>query len=260
MIYKKYSILIGIWALAISASAQNPDMAQVKQGAYVPLYGTEGMSVKVNEFLIDTVPVTKAAYRDFLKANPKWKKSEIKGLFADKNYLRDWESDLDFGKGKENEPVTNVSWFAAKEYCKCQGKRLPTVDEWEYVGMADARTQDAREKESYNQFILSWYESPKKIGQTVGSTFRNYWGVYDIHGLVWEWTSDFNSILISSESRSSSTNPNLFCSAAAVGASDLMNYAAFMRYAFRSSIKGSYSGNNLGFRCAKDIEDGDKSS
>lgn len=253
LFYKNLIILIGIWAVAVSASAQNRDMAIIKDGSYLPLYGTEEMSVKVNSFMIDTIPVTKQAYREFLKANPQWKKSQVKGLFADKNYLRDWETDLDYGSGKDNEPVTNVSWFAAKEYCKCQGKRLPTVDEWEYVGMADARSEDAREKESYNQFILSWYEKPKEVGQTVGSTFKNYWGVYDLHGLVWEWTSDFNSVLLSSESRSGGTNPNLFCSAAAVGASDLMNYAAFMRYAFRSSVKGNYSGNNLGFRCAKDV-------
>ena len=255
MIYRNFIILIGIWAVAISASAQNPDMATIKEGSYVPLYGTDGMKVKVDGFLIDTIPVTKALYSEFVKANPKWKKSEVVGLFADKNYLNDWDTDLDYGSGKENEPVTNVSWFAAKAYCDVQGKRLPTVDEWEYVGMADARSEDAREKESYNQYILTWYEKPKEKGQTVGSTFKNYWGVYDIHGLVWEWTKDFNSVMVSSESRSGGTNPNLFCSAAAVGASDLMNYAAFMRYAFRSSVKGNYSGNNLGFRCAKDVKE-----
>ena len=73
-----------------------------------------------------------------------------------------------------------------------------------------------------------------------------------MHGLIWEWISDFNSVLIASESRNAGNDDNLFCSGAAVGATDLMNYAAFMRYSVRSRVKANYSLNNLDFRCAKD--------
>ena len=76
----------------------------------------------------------------------------------------------------------------------------------------------------------------------------------DLHGLVWEWTSDFNSVLISGESRKDvDKDSNLFCGSAAVGASDLMNYAAFMRYAIRGSLKARYNMSNLGFRCANTL-------
>jgi formylglycine-generating enzyme required for sulfatase activity len=58
------------------------------------------------------------------------------------------------------------------------------------------------------------------------------------------------------ESRSDlALDRNLFCAAGAVGATDLMNYAAFMRYAFRGSIKANYAMRNLGFRCAKDTKE-----
>lgn len=241
--------------MAFSASAQNIDMATISKGSYTPLYGRDSAQVKVDAFLIDVFPVTVSEYLQFLKENPKWRKSQVKGIFADKNYLNGWEGDLKPNPDtKGNEPITSISWFAAKEYCKCQGKRLPTLDEWEYVAMADSKRLDARRTESYNQYILDWYEQPKRKHTTIGSTFKNYWGVYDMHGLVWEWTQDFNSVMIASESRTGGNDNNLFCSAAAVGATDLMNYAAFMRYAFRSSLKGNYSVNNLGFRCAKDIE------
>ena len=59
-----------------------------------------------------------------------------------------------------------------------------------------------------------------------------------MHGLVWEWTFDFNSIFLSGESRKDKdTDKDLFCGSGSVNATDLMNYAAFMRYAFRASIK-----------------------
>ncbi len=255
MSFKKYIFLIGVWAIAISAVAQNPEMALIKQGTYTPLYGRDSSQIRVESFLMDTIPVTKEAYLEFLKKNPEWRKDNVKGLFADKNYLTDWKDALHLNvKASKKEPVSNVSWFAAKAYCKCQDKRLPTLDEWEYVAMADEKNADARKIETYNQYILDWYEQPKTTNQKVGSTFKNYWGVYDMHGLLWEWTQDFNSVLISSESRNGGNNNNLFCSAAAVGATDLMNYAAFMRYAFRSSVKGNYSVNNLGFRCAKNLK------
>ena len=99
-------------------------------------------------------------------------------------------------------------------------------------------------------------EDSKTFNNTIGSTFKNYWKVYDLHGLVWEWTLDFNSVLITGESRKDvDKDSNLFCGSAAVNATDLMNYAAFMRYAIRGSLKAKYSMKNLGFRCVQDLKE-----
>lgn len=237
------------------ANCQSDPMVAIKGGEFVPLYGTK-TEIPVKDFKMDVYPVTNEQFLKFVKEHPKWKRSQVKALFADENYLRTWKNDETLGEGQlPDSPVTNVSWYAAKNYCECQGKRLPTVDEWEYVAMADEKLPDARENESYNQFILGWYETPNTFENRIGKTFKNYWGVYDLHGLVWEWTLDFNSVLISGESRSDSTGENnLFCGAAAIGATDLMNYAAFMRYAFRGSMKANYSIKNLGFRCVQDVD------
>lgn len=234
---------------------QDKVMVPVKGGEFLPLYGN-GQRVKINDFLMDVYPVTNQQFLNFVKENSRWRRSQVKRLFADANYLNLWRGDLDFGeKILPDSPVTNVSWYAAKNYCECQGKRLPTVDEWEYAAMASKTLPDAREEESYNQFILSWYETPDTYDNKIGETFKNYWGIYDLHGLVWEWTLDFNSVMVSGESRKGSTGDNnLFCGGAAVGASDLMNYAAFMRYAFRGSMEANYSVKNLGFRCVKDLD------
>ncbi|GGX17783.1 formylglycine-generating enzyme family protein [Aquimarina muelleri] len=253
---KTVSIFILCSTLITNLFAQNHDMVTVKGGVYIPLYGVDSTAVKINSFLIDIYPVSNTDFSIFIQKHPKWKRNTVKRLFADENYLILWETDNTLGcELHPNAPITNVSWFAAKKYCECLGKRLPTVDEWEYAAMADEQTADARKKETYNQYILDWYETPKSFNNTIGSTFKNYWGIYDLHGLVWEWTMDFNSVLISGESRKDvDKDSNLFCGSAAVGASDLMNYAAFMRYAFRGSIKARYAIKNLGFRCAKDLK------
>ena len=253
-----FTILFIVLLLCINkvTYGQDNNMVLVNGGSFLPLYGVDSLKVKVNSFYMDVYPVTNKEYVVFLKKFPQWKRSNIKRLFADKNYQSTWRGDEDFGPNISSEAaVTNISWFAAKNYCECLGKRLPTVDEWEYAAMADENEPDARKNPAYNQYILEWYETRKSFNQKVGSTFKNYWGIYDLHGLVWEWTIDFNSVLISGESRKDvDKDSNLFCGSAAVGASDLMNYAAFMRYALRGSVKANYSIKNLGFRCVKDVK------
>ncbi len=254
----KYILRLAVCFIFISTpqAKSQSKMASIKGSTYIPLYGRDSLQVTVTDFLMDVYPVTNQEYLAFVSNNPKWKKSKVIRLFADENYLAKWQSDTEIKKEEHlNSPVTNISWFAAKCYCESQEKRLPTVDEWEYVAMANKTMPDARTLISYNTYILSWYEKPKSFKNKIGSTFKNYWGVYDLHGLVWEWTADFNSVLISGESRKDvDTDSDLFCGSAAIGATDLMNYAAFMRYAIRGSIKAKYTLNNLGFRCVKDLK------
>lgn len=247
-------LTICIFFLGISNMNCQSKMVPIKGGSYIPLYGRDSARVTIQDFLMDVYPVTNEDFLQFVKENPKWRKSKVIKLFADKSYLINWKNDTEIGeKVNLKSPVTNVSWFAAKCYCEQQGKRLPTVDEWEYVGMSNQKLSDARTLKTYNEYILSWYEKPRTFNNIIGSTFKNYWGVYDMHGLVWEWTSDFNSVLVSGESRKDVDNDsNLFCGSAAVGSTDLMNYAAFMRYATRGSLKAKYTMRNLGFRCVKD--------
>lgn len=126
------------------------------------------------------------------------------------------------------------------------------MNEWEYAAMASETKINAQNDSAFNQKIIEKYESPRTYAHPIGSTFKNYWGVYDLHGLVWEWTLDFNAVLLSGESRQDGDlDDTLFCGGAALNATNLMNYAAFMRYAFRGSLKAKYSIRNLGFRCAK---------
>ena len=66
-------------------------------------------------------------------------------------------------------------------------------------------------------------------------------------------TDDFNSNLVSGESRGDSTvNKDLYCASGSAGAVNPSDYAAFMRYGFRSSLNAKFTLGSLGFRCAAD--------
>lgn len=253
---KKLRLLFLCFMPLMVVWAQESEMALVKGGEYLPLYGIDKEEkVRVNDFYMDVTPVTHAKYLEFVREFSQWRRSKVKKLFADERYLYFWEGDLNVPKELLDKPVNNVSWFAAKAYCECQGKRLPDVDEWEYAAMADTQKADARKDSLFNLAVLKSYETPKTFLRPVGLGQENFWGIHDLHGVVWEWNMDFNSIIITGESRSNgNTDKGLFCAAGAIGATDLMNYAAFMRYAMRSSLKANYNLNTLGFRCVKDVQ------
>jgi len=228
-------------------------MALIKGDFYLPLYSKDVQKIKVSGFYMDVYPVTNYDFLSFIEKNKKWKRSKIKSLFADSNYLRQWKSDTTFNQNIGNSPVVNISWFAAKNYCECQRKRLPTTAEWELAARASETTADASKDPSFNQWILNWVSKPATaILPPVGSTFKNYFGVYDLHGLVWEWTYDFNSALTTGESRGNGSLDNsLFCGGGSFASKDINNYASFMRFAMRSSVKAKYCVPNMGFRCVK---------
>ncbi len=235
-------------------------MVAISGGEYRPLYiSEESERTTVSPFLIDTMPVTNLQFLGFVQQANNWQKDGIPPLFAEGSYLSHW-SEIDGvwqpHSSQNQEAVVNVSWFAARAYCRARGKRLPAIAEWEYVALASESHPDGSTHEDYNQRILDWYAKPIVNGN-IGQTPANYWGVKDLHGLIWEWTEDFNSNLTSGESRAdASVDTKLYCAAAGADSVDPSNYAAFMRYGLRSSLQARFTLSNLGFRCAKEMVDG----
>ncbi|MBS1579361.1 MAG: formylglycine-generating enzyme family protein [Bacteroidetes bacterium] len=229
-------------------------MVYIPGGEYKPFYGSDAVLTKVEPFLIDERAVTNSEFLAFVKANPKWKKSNIKKIYADSTYLRDWQSDTELPKNaKPDAPVCFVSWFAAKAFAQSVGKRLPTLDEWEFVAMADEVSANARTKSDYSDNIINLYLQKNRQYNQVKQSKPNYWGVYNVFDLIWEWTDDFNSVLTTNDSRTGQyEDKSLFCAGSATSSTDILNYAAFMRFALRTSLKANYTIANLGFRCAKD--------
>lgn len=233
-------------------------MRLVPGGTYRPFYRqAQGNSVRVDAFFLDVHPVTNGDFLAFVRAEPRWERSHVARLFADEGYLTRWAGDLDPGpRAGDRQPVVSVSWFAASAYCRWRGRRLPTEYEWEFAARAGETVPDASRDPAFTRRILNWYSHPQP--ETLGDVMTgqpNFYGIHDMHRLVWEWVQDFDPPTVSSDSRQSpDSETSRFCGGAALSAADQSDYAAFIRHAMRYSLRATYAVSNLGFRCAADRE------
>jgi formylglycine-generating enzyme required for sulfatase activity len=139
--------------------------------------------VNLKAYWIDTYEVTNAQYKKFIDATGRRSPDH----FRNRTYP----------EGKADHPVTFVTWFDAKAYCGWAGKRLPTDAEWEKA----ARGTDGRMFPWGGEFDLDKANTPQrwaKLGQQGDTTpvgafeaGKSPYGLYDMSGNVWEWTSSW---------------------------------------------------------------------
>jgi sulfatase modifying factor 1 len=211
--------------------------------------------VDVASFRLDRVPVSNAEFARFVQAHPEWQRDKVAALFADTEYLSHWSSPVEPGAGISNQPVVRVSWFAASAYCESRGARLPTWYEWEYAAAASATAPDARRDPAWQQIVLSWYSRPVSATlPDVGRSPANYYGVRDLHGVIWEWVEDYAGMLVAGDNRQQSDPDALrFCGPGALTMEQKENCPTLMRIALLSSMQARYTGPAMGFRCATSV-------
>ena len=242
----------------VSASviaAGGADWVKVPGGSFrSTLKYEDATQVKLAAFELQKRPVTNAEFLAFVKAHPQWRRDRVPSVLAEKRFLQHWAGPTTLGgTALPQQPVVNVSWFAAEAFCAAQDARLPTWNEWEFVAAADETRRDAREDPRWRERILGWYSKPSNQAlPRAGLQAPNVYGVQDVHGLVWEWTEDFSSLLVDPESRNQGDpDKSKFCGAGALSMNDRDNYAVLMRVAMLSSLQARDITPNLGFRCAR---------
>lgn len=140
----------------------------------------------IRPFYIDRFPVTNAQFKTFLDATHYHPRD-------DHNFMRDWKNGS-YPAGWSQKPVTWVSLEDARAYAHWAGKRLPNEWEWQYA----AQGLDGRTYPWGNQWDASAVPVPDKGHVLTGPDEvqahprgASPFGVMDMVGNVWQWTSAF---------------------------------------------------------------------
>jgi formylglycine-generating enzyme required for sulfatase activity len=152
-------------------------------------------------------------------------------------------------------PVVAVTWNDADAFCRASGARLPTEAEWEYAARGGR-----------DGTLFTWGDQPptdragaangaaaeSDSARPVGSFAANGFGLYDMAGNVWEWTSDWASIYGSE----AETDPAGMSSGRVkiVRGGSYGDDPSNLRLSNRTPNMPTSRNINVGFRCARDVK------
>ncbi len=187
--------------------------------------------VRIDAYYIDKYEVTAGQYEKFAKTTGRAAR-ERGSLNTDR------------------QPAVNVNWYDAAAYCKWAGGRLPTEAEWEKAARGKTNTK-------YNFGVTermidkyAWYDgNSNNQPHPVGQKKPNQYGLYDMHGNVWEWVADwYDESYYKKSPKNNPKGPDSGLLRGLRGGS-WSNFPADLRAALRSRDNPGSRSLNYGFRC-----------
>ncbi len=235
-----------------------PEYVEIPATRFTSALAVDGTSAKIAiaRFAMRVEPVTNAEFLAFIRQHSRWQRGKVSSLLAGPAYLGAWKSPLAPGPdAPARQPVTNVSWFAARAFCSAEQARLPTWYEWEYVAAADRTRRDARRDPARNQDLLAAIlETAGTRPKNVGQRSANIYGVRDINRLIWEWTDDYAAMFPNPDARVPGIGALLaLCGGSALAFHDKTQYALMMRVAALTALHPPDDAARVGFRCVREI-------
>jgi formylglycine-generating enzyme required for sulfatase activity len=218
-------------------------------------------------FYLGVHEVTQGQYLAVMGKNPSWFSANGGGKEAVKHLSPD------------QHPVEFVSWFDALRFCNLlseqegirpfytisqanlqvpdwdgPGYRLPTETEWEYACRADGRLRYSFGDEETELSRHGWFgEAIDRGPHPVGRKQANPWGLFDMHGNVWEWCWDWYAKDAYAESAPGGENGPKEGVRRVRRGGGFSDDASDLRSAARASLQPATRSRLVGFRVARNV-------
>jgi formylglycine-generating enzyme required for sulfatase activity len=246
LILQFLTLLISISTFAQNDSPKN--MVLIPSGEFVMGKNTPNPTdwqpehmVAIDSFYLDSYEVTNRQYAEYCQAT--------KHAFPEFWGMKEFKCSPEF----PDHPVVGVSWFDAENYAKWVGKRLPTEAEWEYAsrgGLAGKNFHTDDQIDSTKANFAKKYKGTLRVGTFAPNAF----GLYDMPGNVWEWTSDNYAddyYRISEPFNPKGPKNGRF---KVIRGGSWHSGAMCVQNYFRNGLSPSWVDFGVGFRCAKSLK------
>ena len=248
---------LSTFADALASGGQGPTMVEIPEGSFRMGCLNNGGGCYLSQLPVHDVNIPRFALSRYEVTFEQW------DACVDAGGCNGYRPD-DRGWGRGDRPVIRVSWNNAKSYVSWlsqqTGKeyRLPSESEWEYAARAGTETVFHWGNEvGSNRANCDGCGSQWDATQTapVGSFAPNAWGLYDIHGNVWEWTEDCRGI---DTYDGAPTDGSAWlaepCSMRILRGGGWDNHSDFSRSSYRGSADATLGTDVLGLRVALTLQ------